>query len=101
MDNAFWKTLPERMSKMPRRKRDPIAHFVGQNWSVTVVDGNGEQWLFHSPDCVLGPITSHHGDMTREKAADIARALQATLDRWRQLASELPPGGAEIIPLKP
>jgi hypothetical protein len=37
--------------------------------------------------------------MTREIADDIVRALQKTLDYWRE--KTLPPGGAEIVPFDP
>jgi hypothetical protein len=65
------------------RRRIPEERFNARQWSVTVTDGNGEEWLSCSPDCPVGPVTKWDAEVTQEIGNDIIRALEATIAIWR------------------
>jgi hypothetical protein len=79
------------------RARNPDRAATG--WSISVTDGNGDEWLYHSPDCPIGPITKSRGDMTPEAAVGILRALEATVRHWQGSARDEFKGPAKVMPL--
>lgn len=94
------------IQKIPKKYRRPEWH--GQQWGVTVFDGNGEEWLTYFPGAgspyagpYMGGTATYMGieNRTPEQEQAIIAALEQTLARARELMRRGPP--AKIIPLRP
>lgn len=58
----------------------------GSRFAVRVVNGGGEEWMFHTVSRGGIPITKPPRQMSREQHDEIERALADALDYWRKHA---------------